>query len=386
MVVVDSNGRVIADSEHSTHGQVHSESDDLIAAIAAREPTILEDVACEYCAASGAPDRHVLAFAPLRMAPWGVGIERCTRRFPGEGMRLGYSLAVMLAVLVLTGIVLSRALSRSVVRPLSELSEQAEKIRAGDLGVALEVEGDEEIRSLATTLDDARQRLAATLEELGALNEELESKVRERTRESRRLVRRLLRAGEEERRRIARELHDEISQLLTVVQISIEGIDAPEAHVEKARSVLAKAQKEIHRIIFDLRPSLLDDLGLAAAIRWYAKNYLVSSDVQVDLEIQEGLRLSPEIEITVFRIYQEIVTNILRHSGADYASVELYAARDRLVLTVEDNGVGFDPQSKTRGAGLVGLRERASLAGGTLRVDSEPGEGTSVRLEVPFGS
>jgi len=384
--VLDENGLVLADSEGLALGRRHVAAAEAGQSIRSRETLVLDGLSCAVCGSGAASGRFVIAMAPLRIAPWGVVIERRQGLLFGDAWTAWYTLIISLAVLVVMSLVLSRALSRSVVTPLSELSAQAERLQRGDLSGRIAVEGDEEIQVLATTLDQARVKLAATLGELGALNEELEAKVEERTRESRRLVRRLLNAGEEERRRIARELHDEISQLLTVVQISIEGLDVPGAEIDKARSVLTKAQEEIHRIIFDLRPSLLDDLGLAAAIRWYAKNYLATKEVKVSLEIERGLRLPPEVEITVFRIYQEIVTNILRHSAAENAAIELYRTGDRLVLTVEDNGIGFDPSSRTAGAGLVGLRERADLVGGQLRIDSEPGAGTSVTLEVPLES
>jgi signal transduction histidine kinase len=199
------------------------------------------------------------------------------------------------------------------------------------------------------------------------------------------LVRRLLAAGEEERRRIARELHDEISQLLTVIQLSLEHVgNGEDGELAKVKHLLRRTQKEIHRIIYDLRPSLLDDLGLAAAVKWYAASYLEPAGTQVSLEVDEELDLPDEIEITTFRIYQEIITNILRHSQADRVSIELYARGGRLVLAVEDDGVGFDPAEKVEGAGLVGIRERAALVGGTVDIDSEPSMGAHVQLQIPL--
>jgi signal transduction histidine kinase len=198
------------------------------------------------------------------------------------------------------------------------------------------------------------------------------------------LVRRLLDAGEEERKRIARELHDETSQLLTLIQLSIENVSTDHAEIRKAKELLAETQKEIHRIIYDLRPSLLDDLGLSAAVKWYAANYLTGKGLQVNLEVEDELRLSPEIEISTFRIYQEIVTNILRHSEAENVSIELYATDERLVLAVEDDGVGFSREKRPGGAGIAGMRERAELVKGTIRFDSEPGMGTHVLLEIPL--
>jgi signal transduction histidine kinase len=380
--VVDQSGFVIGCSEGHDQLVSHSVGRETWSGFQSGEPIVLEDVRCSVCE-EGSRKGFVIAVAPLRIAPWGVAIERQEKALLDLAAPW-YLLIGSVTLLVVMGLVLSRALSRSVVLPLRELSAQAERLQRGDLSSEIAVEGDLEIQVLASALDEARSRLALTLGELGALNEELEEKVHERTLESRKLVWRLLDAGEEERRRIARELHDEISQLLTVVQISIEGLDAECPGLDKARTVLTKAQKEIHRIIFDLRPSLLDDLGLATAIRWYAENYLAPKGVEVSLQIEEGLRLAPEVEITVFRIYQEVVTNILRHSQADHASIELYATESKLVLMVEDNGRGFDPGTGTGGAGIVGMRERADLVGARLRVESEPEAGASVVLEVPL--
>jgi signal transduction histidine kinase len=200
------------------------------------------------------------------------------------------------------------------------------------------------------------------------------------------LVRRLLDAGEAERRRIARELHDEISQLLTLIQLSLDDVSPASAEIGKAKDLLGKTQQEVHRIIYDLRPSLLDDLGLSAAVKWYATNYLVQQGLQVSLEIEEDVRVSPEIEIVTFRICQEAITNILRHSRAENVSIELYVDGDRLMLGVEDDGVGFAARETLGGAGIVGMRERAELVNGSITIDSEPGTGTNVLLEIPLKS
>ena len=197
------------------------------------------------------------------------------------------------------------------------------------------------------------------------------------------LVRRLLSATEEERRRLARELHDEISQLLTVIQLSLHHVAVDTPEMQRARSLLAKTQAEIHRIIHDLRPSLLDDLGLASAIKSHAQDSLERHGLKVSLEIDGIDHLRPEVEIATFRIYQELATNILRHAQAEHVSVELYERDGTLVLDVEDDGRGFDPNEKSEGAGITGMRERAALVGGSIRFDSEPGMGAHVVVEIP---
>lgn len=402
LVVADETGKVIAAPDYQQLYREVAPGSELGSRVLARRPLVLETDVCFLSIDGPTEGRFLTVMVPLRIAPWGVVIQQDERRAFSVLRASQIGLVVTTTLLALMGVLLSRGLSRSVIAPVQELSRQAEQLRQGDLDTPVRVEGDREIVVLARSLDQARERLAGTMTELRSLNAHLEEAVAERTRElsaraedfellsaqRRVLVRRLLAAGEEERRRIARELHDEISQLLTVIQLSLEHVEdvPPEAaaELEKVRGLLTRTQKEVHRVIYDLRPSLLDDLGLAPAVKWYASSYLDPEGIDVGLEVDEELELPPEVEITTFRIYQEIVTNILRHSKAEHVSVELYAGEGTLVLAVEDDGVGFEPRSDTAGAGLTGIRERASLVGGRVTIDSEPGMGTHVRLEIPL--
>ena len=294
-------------------------------------------------------------------------------------------------LLTLVGIFLARTVSRSIVSPIRQLSRQAEAMRAGDLSTPITVSADHEIEVLAHTLDNARARLASTLGELQSFNETLEAQVAARTQviveqdaQRKVLVRRMMSAIEDERRRFARELHDEIAQLLTVIQLSLHNVQTDSPELAKANELLVRTQAEIHRLIHDLRPSLLDDLGLAAAIRSFAEDHLRPSSVQYTLEVEEDLPSRPEIETVIFRIYQELVTNILRHAGAEQISIQLYERNNHIILDVEDDGRGFDADAKTDRAGVAGMRERAALVNGTITFDSEPGAGTHVVLEIPL--
>jgi signal transduction histidine kinase len=166
--------------------------------------------------------------------------------------------------------------------------------------------------------------------------------------------------------------------------MSLHRIDLDTPEMRQAHSLLARTQEEIHRIIHDLRPSLLDDLGLPTAMKAYAEDHLQGQGVSVSLEIEEGLPSRPEIETVIFRIFQELVTNVLRHAQAEHISIELYEREGTLVLDVEDDGQGFDPDAKSEGAGITGMRERAALVNGTIRFDSEAGQGTHVVVEIPL--
>lgn len=402
LVVVDETGAVIAAPDYQQLYREVAPGSGLGERVLARRPMVLETDSCRLCVEGPKEGRFLTVMVPLRIAPWGVVVQQDERQAFSVLRASQVGLVVTTALLAVMGVLLSRGLSRSVISPVQELSRQAEQLRQGDLDTPVAVDGDREITVLARSLDQARERLARTMAELRSLNAHLEEEVAGRTRELRHryqdlellsvqrrtLVRRLLSAGEEERRRIARELHDEISQLLTVIQLSLDHVEGvppgPAAELEKVRGLLARTQKEIHRIIYDLRPSLLDDLGLAAAVKWYAASYLESEGIDVSLEVDEDLELPTEVEITTFRIYQEIVTNVLRHSKAESVSVELYAREGTLVLAVEDDGVGFEPRGDAAGAGLTGMHERAALVGGRVAIDSEPGMGTHVLLEIPL--
>jgi len=342
-------------------------------------------------APGGTPEAALAVMAPLRYAAWGVVIQqRSAQAFSGLAMT-SRGLLLTGLLLAVTGVLLARTLSRSVVAPIRRLSQQADAMRGGDLATPITVTGDDEVANLARTLDETRVRLASTLTDLQAFNHRLEEQVAARTQvivhqdeQRKTLLRRMLTATEDERRRVARELHDEIAQLLTVIQLSLHNIRENSPDLDRANELLVKTQREIHRIIHDLRPAMLDDLGLATAMRSYADEHLSRRGIHVSLEIEPDLPSRPEIETVVFRIYQELVTNILRHAGAENVSIELYQSGGKVFLGVEDDGKGFDPGAKSDGVGMTGMRERAALVNGTITFDSEADMGAHVLVEIPL--
>jgi signal transduction histidine kinase len=213
------------------------------------------------------------------------------------------------------------------------------------------------------------------------------------------LLEKTITAQEEERKRIARELHDDFAQTLTALTIGLEtALQTLPPEIAPLREQLARVQDlttttlgQTHRWIQDLRPRMLDDLGLVPAIRWYAETRLEAIGVQVQLEVSRFKgRLSPELETTLFRVIQEAINNVAKHAQARHVRIRLEFADARVLAEVEDDGVGFDPQAflavheGTRGIGLLGMRERVTLVGGLLTVDSRPGRGTHIRIEVPW--
>jgi signal transduction histidine kinase len=391
VAVVDENGVVVASPDPRDLLRTLPAAGAYGERIRAHRPLVVEDTPSTLETEGQTPASAIMVMAPLRFAPWGVVIEQHNATaFSGlytTGRGLGFAGVVLAAI----GWLLSRTLSKSVVNPIRQLSRQAEAMRAGDLSSPITVSGDHEVEVLARTLNEARVRLSSTLDELKTLNEGLEVQVVARTKvietkdaQRQVLVRHLLNATEEERRRLARELHDEISQLLTVIQLSLHRVEVDSPEMTRANELLTRTQEEIHRIIHDLRPSLLDDLGLCAAMKSYAEDYLMRQGLSVSLEIEEDLPPRPAIETVIFRIYQELVTNVLRHAQAEHVSIELYERDGKLVLAVEDDGQGFDPEAKFEGAGVTGMRERAALVNGTIHFDSEAGMGTHVVVEIPL--
>jgi signal transduction histidine kinase len=210
-------------------------------------------------------------------------------------------------------------------------------------------------------------------------------------------LRQIVSAQEAERQRIARELHDETGQALTALGLGLRGVSSSvRTDIEKAASNLRQLEgmavrslDELRRLISDLRPSHLDDLGLAAAIRWYVNDIQERAGLSVDLDIppDEECNLPTTISTTLFRVAQEALTNIVKHAQADYVWVRLNRIDGVVTMEIEDNGVGFNPgqhQSEGQTAwGLLGMEERASLLGGELTLFSKPGSGTRIIVRVP---
>lgn len=216
----------------------------------------------------------------------------------------------------------------------------------------------------------------------------------------RQLLAKVISAQEEERKRIARELHDESAQALTALIMSIQAAqDALPREMDKERERLAKAKAqsihaltEMRQMILDLRPTALDDLGLVPAIRWYTETHLQPLGIQFSVEMA-GIkrRLPPEIETSLFRISQEAINNVAKHSHAKRADI-LFQIREKDVeCVVRDDGIGFDVDARLShkgpdmGLGLLGLQERVNLLGGSLSIESGPGKGSRLGITIPLG-
>jgi signal transduction histidine kinase len=203
-------------------------------------------------------------------------------------------------------------------------------------------------------------------------------------------------AQEEERKRIARELHDSTSQSLTSLLIGLKTLgDTPDGsevrkRTEELRAIAGHTLDDVHALALQLRPSMLDDLGLPEAIRRHVEDCKKRYPLDIDLAVTgfEGERLPSEIETALYRITQEALTNIIRHAGAGTASIIIERRDEKVLAVIEDDGRGFDATSIDRQAGhlgLYGIRERAELLSGQLVIESEAGQGTSLFVEIPLG-
>lgn len=208
------------------------------------------------------------------------------------------------------------------------------------------------------------------------------------------LLRRLSLAQEEERRRLSRELHDQVGQSVTGLSLGLKALErtglAPVAALQALQALASDIGRDIHRAAADLRPSALDDLGLQKALAALAANYSQPSGLRIDLQVVSALSgLPDEVEILVYRAVQEALTNTIKHANAKNVSVVLERNGETLRVVIEDDGIGFDPdRPPDLGArptlGLVGMRERLDLLGGAMTIESKPGAGTALFITVPF--
>jgi signal transduction histidine kinase len=234
-----------------------------------------------------------------------------------------------------------------------------------------------------------RERAGAA-EALQKANDELERRVEERTAEVRFLSSRLLTTQEEERKRIAIDLHDGFGGLLSAVKYQVEAAQSLQ-DLKAVVSPLQRAIEECRRIQMALRPSLLDDLGLLATFNWLIREFqkrIPGLLVEKQVEVEEQA-IPAALKTVIFRITQEALNNIAKHSGADWMLLSLRKTQEALVLVVRDNGRGFEiekaltKESTERGLGLASMRERTELSGGTFSIESSPGKGTAVQGTWP---
>lgn len=282
-----------------------------------------------------------------------------------------------------TGVLMAVFLTWILTRPILALVNATKAVAKGDFTPRVPRWADDEIGDLADAFNTMTEELAHT--------EELR---REREGLRRQLMEKVITTQEDERRRIARELHDSTSQNLTSLIVGLRMMEtncAQCASISKAvdlRDVASKTLDEVHDLSMRLRPRVLDDLGLAAALERLAHEWQARYKVPVDVVIQLKERLPGDVETAIYRIVQETLTNIARHAQAHSASILVERHNDVVRAIVEDDGIGFDVNTNhgERHLGLLGMRERAELLNGTLTIESNPERGTSIFIEIPIQS
>ncbi|GAB4399799.1 MAG: HAMP domain-containing protein [Anaerolineales bacterium] len=286
---------------------------------------------------------------------------------------------VLVAVIGMTA---AMFLTWILTRPMLELVRATQLVAKGDFSPRVPRWADDELGELAEAFNAMTAELART-DEIRREREELR----------RQLLEKVIATQEDERRRIARELHDSTSQNLTSLMVGLRNLETMcgdpriESRAAELRSVAAQTLDDVHGISMRLRPRLLDDLGLAAALERLTQEWQARYKIPLDLFIYIGQeRLPGEVETAIYRIVQESLTNIARHAGAHSVSVLVERRGPSVITVVEDDGRGFDSLQSPgeRHFGLAGMRERAELLGGKLTIESAPGNGTSIHVQVPL--
>lgn len=310
-----------------------------------------------------------------------------------------FSLAIMFtAAGVVLSLILNYAVLRVVLRQLNSLTREVNAISEGgfkpdDLGLLPAPRAaDPDIARLSQALDSMLERLAAHTATIEANREQLRA-----------LSAQVIKAQEEERKRIARELHDDTCQSLASLLLALERIGAaipnelPEvgANIASAHVLVDNTLEGIRALVADLRPLLLDDLGLIPAIRWYAREHLESQGIDVQFQFPADMpRLPAFMEIALFRMAQEAITNIIRHADAGQVSVTMttdcsLSPDCHVKLIVEDDGIGFDAtgvgvQQANGHFGLFGISERVAALSGQVEIESMVGQGTRLLVDLPL--
>ena len=318
------------------------------------------------------------AVAPLPESPGGsVRVAVFDDELDRERTRLTRQVHAATAAVAGLALLSAMWLTRRFTQPMRELVGITREVKDGNYRIRAPVRAKDEIGQLAAAFNDMTDALAR--------KESLR----------RRLLRHITAAAEEERKRIARELHDQTGQTLTALIAGLSALDGgPNAtSLRELRDLATRAYEEVHDLARVLRPSVLDDLGLTAALRELGRGYASRFGVSVDCQaigLDEGARLPTEIEVALYRIAQESLTNAVRHGQAHAVQILLQRRNGNILTVIEDDGCGFDA-SRSEGSGsngghlgLLGIEERVALLGGCFRVESRSGAGTGLFVEIPL--
>jgi signal transduction histidine kinase len=300
-----------------------------------------------------------------------------------------------LGTIFVTIIVVNIAMSNIVIIRLQKLALALVGFGQDQLSLRLPADDPDEIGQLSVAFNNMSKRIEDEVAENRALSEHLYTQSKQRGE----LLKHLITAQEDERKRVARELHDDLGQSLIALALQSEAIEKlidtdTEGAIHQlnlTRELITDTTDRMYELILALRPSTLDDLGLVAALRSHAERFLSGSGITFELNAA-GLtsRLEPEMETALYRIYQETLNNVRRHSGAKKVSITISMSDGYLMSEIQDDGRGFDLSRYDSGKndhhawGLLGIRERVSQWGGKVEIITKPGSGTLIRLRFPI--
>ncbi|UCG77920.1 MAG: HAMP domain-containing protein [Nitrospirota bacterium] len=417
--LIDSFGTIIA-SDNPQRTLITSDHNEYIRnMILAKKPTVEK---CHRChegsnEESAEMTRDIMAFSPLTVAPWGVTVRDPEDIVFAPARKLKGAFLLIGAIFLIAPVLLAFGVTRSIVHPLQTLIGATQRIGKGNLDEPININSSDEIGVLAKSFEEMRMRLDESLSSIRDHNVELERRVFERTKELRRSRYRLsklldmsITAQEEERKRVARELHDETSQSLAALGMSIDIAELAfrenELKSEDIRELKQKLEDVLDgtsKIIRDLRPPVLDDLGFEAGVRWLLERNLGEKDIKYTLSLTSGFKkvfgrngipdLSRgKVELMLFRVIQEAVQNISKHSKANDVSIFLCASDTHINIGIDDNGAGFDVKEamgpsedgKEKGYGILGMKERIALLDGEMYICSDERSGTFINIDVPL--
>ncbi len=276
--------------------------------------------------------------------------------------------------------------------PLTRLVEATGRIAAGDLTARSGMsQRKDELGLLARTFD----AMAAALERRERQHLEAEEAIRRSEEQLRRLGIHLQQIREEEQKNLALEIHDDIGQILTALRFDLSWLrkrmttadtDAIQERISRMFSLLDRGMESVHRICGQLRPRILDDLGLAEALRWQAEEFSKRTGIAVNIDGVDNVDVPQEHAVALFRIFQESLTNVARHAEASSVDVTLFQEDDAVTLVVDDDGRGIDPDAleNPRSFGLMSMRERATALGGSFSIRKRESGGTTVTVRLPL--
>jgi signal transduction histidine kinase len=410
VIVIDPHGNVVMHSDLAEVGKTYKDNVSIAAANA-------KDPGCTHLSRQG--ELYCDIFTPIQVSDVRLGTVRLGYSYLAvekEIAKARQQIFIIGIVTIIIGGVVAYLLATFISLPIKKITDATEKVTSGDLITRLAIKRDDEIGTLANSFNKMTEDLAKhhkhleelvdeRTSELEITNVQLMQEITERKRAEeelkqsrerlRDLASHLQSIREEEGRRIAREIHDELGQALTALKMDIHWIDYrlpgdQPLLLEKTKTMSKLVDitiQSVRRISSELRPGLLDDFGLSAAIEWQTNEFNNRTGIQCNtVSDPEDIVLDRDCSIAVFRIFQETLTNIARHANATAVEVILKKKSGKVELRVHDNGIGITEKqvSDGRSFGIIGMRERVHYLGGDLIISSARNKGTTVKASIPI--